>query len=168
MAYSGKDFEDDLKRSWEESNLDCSLIRLYDTTNGFRGVANPCDFIMGTNHGTMLIECKTTKDTAFSFEGITPTQLNEMLEVSRRTTNTKGGVLIYFRHYGKVLYYTIGEINEMIEQGQKSVNPTKHLAYGREIKVAKKRVRITVDIQDLLNCFQEQYGGIMNEQTQAT
>lgn len=159
MAYSGKDFEDDLKKSWEESELDCSLIRLYDTTNGFRGVANPCDFIMGTNSGTMLLECKTTKETSFSFEGITATQLNGMLEVSKRTTNTKGGVLIYFRTHETVVYYPITEIEEMRNNGQKSVNPTKHLGYGRVIKINKKRVHVTIDIGDLLNCFQEQYGG---------
>lgn len=155
MTYSGKEFEDDFRESFDESNADCSLIRLYDTTNGFRGVANPCDFIMGTNYGTMLLECKTTQEASFSFDNLTSFQLEAMSYHTDTTTNTKGGVLIYFRKYPMVVYYPIELIRKLIYEGKKSINPTKLEPgrFGKEISITRKRIHIKVDIDSLLNAM---------------
>ena len=52
-------------KRWEQNfkdSLGLSCIRLYDTTNGFSGVRNPCDFIYYRYPYQYLFELKSTKD----------------------------------------------------------------------------------------------------------
>ena len=41
MTYTGKMFEEDFKKGADLCGNEARFSRLYDTTNGFRGVANP-------------------------------------------------------------------------------------------------------------------------------
>ena len=64
MTYTGKMFEEDFKKGAELCGNEVKFSRLYDTTNGFRGVANPCDFIAATQYGTVYVELKTTQSSS--------------------------------------------------------------------------------------------------------
>ena len=45
MAISGKAFENRFREGWKKSFPNGVLIRLYDTTNGYKNISNICDFI---------------------------------------------------------------------------------------------------------------------------
>ena len=69
MNNPGKRFEEDFKHS-----MDKACIRLYDTTNGFAGVKNPCDFIYYLYPYQYMFELKTTQYDKLEFNHITQNQ----------------------------------------------------------------------------------------------
>ena len=159
MAYSGKEFEKNFEDSWKKQLPNKSIIRLYDTTNGYRTIANPCDYLVGVDVGEVMLELKTIKESSFSFNNLTSNQFEQILDRSLYADNTNGGLLIYFRDKQNMLmYYPIEHIAQIKLSGTKSVNPVTNLNAGRSIKFNKKRVNIEVDCIDLLECFEYFYG----------
>lgn len=65
----GKKWEDNFRKSMNES-----CIRLYDTTNGFAGVKNPCDFIYYLHPYQFLFELKSVGTHKLDFSHITDNQ----------------------------------------------------------------------------------------------
>lgn len=159
MAYSGKDFEKNFTDSWRKQLPNKSLLRLYDTTMGRKSIANPCDFVLGVEPCEMFMELKTVKQASFSFDNLTATQFEGMLQRSLFTDNTNGGLLIYFREKQNMLiYYPIEHIAQIKLSGAKSINPSKIVDAGMVIPFTKKRVNIEIDCAELLNCFEHFYG----------
>ena len=160
MAYTGKDFERNLEESWGNQVPDVSLLRLYDTMNGYKTVANPCDYIVGSKHATVYLECKTTKDAGFPLSNITDNQFVQLNNVSLNTKYTAGGLLIYFREQhteDRLMYYPIEQITRVKLSGRKSINPEKMQMIGVPIKFKKKRVNIEIDCIHLLEVLNEFY-----------
>lgn len=76
----GKRWEQDFKQSIDED----SCIRLYDTTNGYAGVKNPCDFIYYMYPYQYVIELKSVKSKSFGFDIITDYQWEMMSKLDRK------------------------------------------------------------------------------------
>lgn len=136
MANEGKIFEDDVKKSFEPNRI----LRLYDTTNGYKGVANPCDFIIFGNYKTILLETKSVQGNRMPFSNITDKQLDGLFLY--RNTNTLAGVLIQFREPRKVFFMDILTINDLIEGGTKSVTPALCAVRGIEVECEWKRTHM--------------------------
>lgn len=156
MSYSGKQFEQDFSKSFDESTESLSLLRLHDTTNGFRGIANPCDFIMGTAFGTGYVELKTTKSSSLPFSNISETQWDKMI-VADYSLYTFCGVLAYFQKYEILKWYPIRQLAALRRAGAKSLNPSSLEELGFSVEFKKKRTRLTIDFDSLVDAFRQDW-----------
>lgn len=66
----GKQFEDVVKTSIEKLGL--FVYRLYDTTNGFSGIANISDFVVHSKGKTIFLECKSVHGNRISISSNSP------------------------------------------------------------------------------------------------
>ncbi len=74
---SGKNFEKDFSDSFKGKER-ARILRLYDTTNGFHGITNPCDFIYYNYPYLAYLELKSVKDNRLPFSNITDRQWEEL------------------------------------------------------------------------------------------
>lgn len=105
----GKRFEDCFRKS-----LDNTCIRLYDTTNGFAGVKNPCDFIYYLYPYQYLFELKSTSLNKLDFSHITPHQWDS-LSFFNHVDGCNPMIIIEFREVQRVFavpFFVIEEINK--------------------------------------------------------
>ena len=51
----GKEFEHRFYNNWISSMPGSFILRLYDTTNGYLGIQNPCDYVCFTNKKLFVI-----------------------------------------------------------------------------------------------------------------
>lgn len=162
MSYTGKMFEEDFFEGAKDFEKDAFTVRLYDTTNGFRGVANPCDYIAATNFGTLFIELKTTIETSLSFNNITE---NQWFQLSRaeRCKFSLAGILVYFQKHEKIIWYPISTLEEIKQSGVKSVNP--NFIEGYEVAYKKRRTRLTIPFQNVLDAIKLHYEEKSNGKT---
>lgn len=162
MSYTGKMFEEDFFENAKELDSQALVTRLYDTTNGFRGVANPCDYIAATEFGTVFLELKTTLETSLSFNNITE---NQWLQLSRaeRCKFSLAGVLVYFQKHEKIIWYPISTLEEVKQSGVKSVNP--NFIKGYEVAYKKRRTRLTIPFQNVLDAIKLHYEEKSNGKT---
>lgn len=150
--YSGKEFEDDFKKSWQNNPHGTSLVRLYDTTFGNKGIANPCDFVLGIKNSTVWLELKTVKEKTFTFDNLSSNQYESMLAAAKASPFTVCGILVYFREPSSVYFYDIRLIEEMKLRGErKSINSVTMAYAGTPIRFRKKAVHIEIDTQHLFN-----------------
>ena len=150
--YSGKEFEDDFKKSWQNNPQGTSLVRLYDTTFGNKGIANPCDFVLGIKNSTVWLELKTVKEKTFTFDNLSSNQYESMLAAAKASPFTVCGILVYFREPSSVYFYDIRLIEEMKISGErKSINSVTMAYAGTPVKFRKKIVHIEIDTQHLFN-----------------
>ena len=150
MSYTGKMFEEDFFENAKELDSQALVTRLYDTTNGFRGVANPCDYIAATEFGTVFLELKTTIETSLSFNNITE---NQWFQLSRaeRCKFSLAGILVYFQKHEKIIWYPISTLEEVKQSGVRSVNP--NFIKGYEVAYKKRRTRLTIPFQNVLDAI---------------
>lgn len=156
MSYTGKQFEQDFAASFDKSIESLTLLRLHDSVSGFKGIKNPCDFIMGTAFGTGYIELKTTKSASLPFSNITDMQWNEMT-IADYSLYTFCGVLVYFQKHGLIKWYPIRELNSLKKAGAKSVNPENLAEVGFSVNFKKKRTRLTIDFESLVEAFRQDW-----------
>lgn len=154
MTYTGKMFEEDFKKGAELCGNDARFSRLYDTTNGFRGVANPCDFIAATQYGTVYVELKTTQSSSLPFSNISEYQWQELF-IADRCKHALGGVLVYFTKHEMIKWYPMTQLTRLRNLGQKSINPTVETELGYSVDYFKKRTRLTIPIENVLKAFKE-------------
>ena len=95
----GKRLEKNVKESLP------GIIRLYDTTNGYAGIKNPCDFIYYNYPFQYLIECKSVAETTLYFSAITENQ-HEQLDYYDHIFGVTSIVLVEFRKVKKC-YFSI-------------------------------------------------------------
>lgn len=150
MSYTGKMFEEDFFENAKELDSQALVTRLYDTTNGFRGVANPCDYIAATEYGTVFLELKTTIEASLSFNNITD---NQWFQLSRaeRCKFSLAGILVYFQKHEKIIWYPISTLEQIKQSGVKSVNP--NFIKGYEVAYKKRRTRLTIPFQNVLEAI---------------
>lgn len=162
MSYTGKMFEEDFFENAKELDSQALVTRLYDTTNGFRGVANPCDYIAATEFGTVFLELKTTIETSLSFNNITE---NQWFQLSRaeRCKFSLAGILVYFQKHEKIIWYPISTLEEIKHAGIKSVNP--NFIEGYEVAYKKRRTRLTIPFQNVLDAIKLHYEEKSNGKT---
>lgn len=162
MSYTGKMFEEDFFENAKEFDSRALVTRLYDTTNGFRGVANPCDYIAATEYGTVFLELKTTIEASLSFNNITE---NQWFQLSRaeRCKFSLAGILVYFQKHEKIIWYPISTLEEIKRSGVKSVNP--NFIEGYEVAYKKRRTRLTIPFQNVLDAIKLHYEEKSNGKT---
>lgn len=154
MTYTGKMFEEDFKKGTELCGNEARFSRLYDTTNGFRGVANPCDFIAATKYGTVYVELKTTQSSSLPFSNISEHQWQELF-ITDRCKYALGGVLVYFPKHAMIKWYPMTQLTRLRNLGQKSINPSVDTELGYSVDYFKKRTRLTIPIENVLKAFKE-------------
>lgn len=154
MTYTGKMFEEDFKKGTELCGNEARFSRLYDTTNGFRGVANPCDFIAATKYGTVYVELKTTQSSSLPFSNISEHQWQELF-IADRCKHALGGVLVYFSKHAMIKWYPMTQLTRLRNLGHKSINPTVETELGYSVSYFKKRTRLTIPIENVLKAFKE-------------
>ncbi len=156
MSYTGKMFEQDFFSSWEFCSHGTHLTRLYDTTNGFKGIQNPCDFIMACKFGTIYLELKATKEASFYFKNVSEHQWQSLLEADASDYGV-GGLLVFFYEKNLLMWYPIQQLEKLRESGAKSINPDKLPGVGYPVKFYGKRVRCTFDIYSLVEAIEFQF-----------
>lgn len=148
----GKQFETVVKDCFQKiDNL--TIYRLYDTTNGFSGVANISDFIIYQKPVMLFLECKSVHGKSFPLSNLTDTQYSGMLHHAE-TNGVKCGVLIWFIDIDKTYYINIQEIKRIKEQGKKSISEKdllNDLCVSFLIKGNKKRVFFDYDFVPLMD-----------------
>lgn len=154
MTYTGKMFEEDFKKGADLCQKSARFSRLYDTTNGFRGVANPCDFIAATRHGTVYVELKTTQSSSLPFSNISEHQWQELF-LADQCKYALGGVLVYFPKHAMIKWYPMTDLTRLKHQGKKSINPSVDTEIGYSVDYTKKRTRLTIPIENVLQAFKE-------------
>lgn len=152
MSYSGKQFEQDFVTSFDKSIESLTLLRLHDSVSGFKGIKNPCDFIMGTAFGTGYVELKVTKAASLAFSNITESQWDQMI-VADYSLYTFCGVLAFFPEKQILRWYPIRQLNSLRRAGAKSINPSSMPEVGFDVEFTKKRTRITIDFESLVEAF---------------
>ena len=92
--YKGKEFEQDFMKSCDEQHF--PSVRLYDTTNGFAGVKNPCDFIMTDTKHMVMLELKVVNNSrVFPIANVTEYQ-QEQLYSWDKVLGVHAGLLVCF------------------------------------------------------------------------
>lgn len=147
----GKAFEAKFKEDWEKTNPSSFLMRIYDTTNGYMGIKNLCDYVAYNKPNMFLMELKSTQRNTLPFTNITQyDKLKELVGIE----GLRLGVIIWFIPHDKVIYVPVKSIIQMVADGKKSVN-IKMLEEGIypmiEIPSVKKRVYLDSDYSILTN-----------------
>lgn len=134
----GKKFEKQIRTQLEKLN-NVAIIRLYDTTNGFKGINNPCDLIIYKKPKMIMLECKTIKGHLLNFKGhIRENQWDKLLYYSKYE-GIEAGILVWFRDENKTFYIDIKLLEYLRQKGKKSFDcnidiPT-IILYGQKKKV---------------------------------
>lgn len=113
---SGKGWEKNLQDSLGEG-----LVRLYDTTSGYAGVKNPCDFIYYNYPYQAMIEAKTTKGKRLSFLDITTNQWKELNKYNK-LFGVCGVIAVEFSDYKKGFLIRIDILQDLKDKGYKSIS----------------------------------------------
>ena len=112
----GKIWENDFKKA-----LGQTCIRLYDTTNGYAGVKNPCDFVYYLYPYYYLFELKSTQGDSLPFSNITDNQYNAM-EYFAKQYGTNPCIAVQFRKSKECYIIPFNVIQRMKQAGEKSIN----------------------------------------------
>jgi hypothetical protein len=126
MAESrGKKFEGIVKESIN-SLPNCWLLRLYDATDMFKSVNNPCDFVGSINGTMVLIECKSIEGNRLNFKSdIRINQWEGMIEAMTATCGSVNPIVAYvltwFVDKDVTMAFNIKQLEYLKFQGNKSV-----------------------------------------------
>ena len=152
--YPGKRLEDDFSTSAEEQKI--KVQRLYDTTNGFRGIANPCDFITTDGFHTLFIECKVTNDIRLPLRNISDNQYVELLDWDS-TKGAIGGILVFYNPNeilnAELYFIRLHDLNEFCKEnpGAASLPMSAAKLIGLRVKYKPKRTHISIDVAGFLS-----------------
>ena len=106
----GKQFENKFKEDFYKTMSNCSLDRLYDTTNGFKAISQVCDFIGYKQPNIFYLECKSHEGNTFPLNNLT--QYNKLV-AKVGIPGVRAGVIIWFIDHDRVIYVPIN-INLLI------------------------------------------------------
>lgn len=148
MPYSGKQFEEDFKKSaLADQNVD--IYRLYDTTGGFKGICNICDFILYQQPVMAYLELKAVSGKSLPFVNLTPTQWKGLLS-KMKYPGVMPGILVNFYSYSMCYFVHISVLADIERSGKKSINMSECAERGIAVPIRKKRVRFDVDVASLM------------------
>lgn len=114
----GKKFEQKLKEDFLKIP-GATIDRIYDTTNGFIGIKNICDFIAYCYPNIFYLECKTIKGNTFP---LTNLKQYDKLLAKKNIKGVIAGVVLWFYEHDKVLFVPIKTFEKLKENNQKSFN----------------------------------------------
>ena len=161
MSYTGKQFEQDFFNEAKEWVFKALVTRLHDTTNKFRGIANPCDYIIATKYGTVFAELKTVKGVSLPFSNISDYQWESLLK-AEMNDYALGGILVYFQRTNKLVWYPLAHLQKLKLAGEKSINCEKSPELGFEVEHTLKRVRLTIPFKNVLEAFKKHWQEVEN------
>lgn len=147
----GKQFEEDFQKSFKEEHK-YRILRLYDTTNGFAGVANPCDFIYFSYPRIGLFELKSTQGNRLPFSNITEKQWNELLNRSK-VKGVIGAILIQYRDHREGFLVPLKVLDGIKRLGRKSIHVDEARKYGMPLNLIYARTRCHLDPDEFLKNF---------------
>ena len=160
--YSGKDFETAFKDSFRDDQLPL-LTRLYDTTNGFAGVKNPCDFILYNQPNMMSLELKVTHQKRLPFSAVSDHQW-ESLTVRDNLPGQMAGLLICYYEERRIFFVPMVVVNQVADKGLKSIHFKDCERYGIELTAFWKRTHFTLDIDKFMyDCHRYKYNFTITE-----
>lgn len=141
----GKQFEEQIKDAFRKLP-DTTITRLLDPQAGFAGVRNICDFIVYHYPHQFYIECKSCYGNTLPFSNITDNQWEGLLEVSD-IVGVVAGVIVWFIDHDETLFVPIKVLQQLKEDGGKSVNINKiDRAVCCIIPGIKKRILFDYDL----------------------
>ena len=114
----GKKFENNFKKG-----VGKELVILYDTTNGYAGVKNPCDFIYYKYPFQYLFELKSVKGSRFDFSNITDNQ-KEQLDFYSHIKGCNPMIVVEFREHKKIYMIPWSTIRRRMEHDKQSLTIT--------------------------------------------
>lgn len=142
----GKQFEGVVRQSIQRL-VNVSIDRLYDSTNGFKGIAGICDFIVYKYPYQLYLECKSIHGNTFPLSNITQTQYTGML-LKSCIKGVHAGVMIWFVDKDVTLYVPISTIRRLKDIGSKSIRYDITEPNIIVVKGVKKRVFYDYDMND--------------------
>ena len=150
MISKGKQFEEKFKECWKKTFPEAFLLRLYDTTNGFSNINNPCDFVCFTQGKLFLVECKSHNGASISFTAIPQ---YERLLAYKDIKGVYPGIVIWFKEKDTVIWVPIKEAEKMVKDENKSIKLSMLKEDKYKIIVipsTKKRVFMDSDYSSLI------------------
>ena len=114
----GKQFEEKVRRAFELT-LGTSVTRLIDPPRGYKGVHNPCDFIVYNYPVQYMIECKCHYGNTLPFSAIS--QFDSLVELDTKK-GIVAGVLVWFIDHDRTIFIPAHILNAMRKRNMKSVN----------------------------------------------
>lgn len=137
----GKKFENNFKKG-----VGKELVRLYDTTNGYAGVKNPCDFIYYRYPFQYLFELKSVKGSRFDFSNITDNQ-KEQLDFYNHIKGCNPMVVVEFREHKQVYMIPWSTIKRTMENNRQSltVNDCEIIVAISKLPVEYQRINFKLD-----------------------
>lgn len=142
MPYNyGKQFEQKFKE--DISKIEgLTIDRLYDTTNGYSHITNICDFICYKFPNIFYAEIKSTAGNTFHLSGL---KQYEKLLTKKDIKGVIAGAVIWFYEKDKVVFCSIKNIEQLKQNGNKSIHIEKDKNFFIEIPSVKKRVFMDSD-----------------------
>lgn len=136
----GKRFENDFKAS-----IGRSVIRLYDTTTGYAGIKNACDFIYHTSPFMNLLELKSVQGKRLDYANISDNQ-QEQLAYYLTEIDVNPVILVEFREVKRVFIIPFDIICEHLISDKKSINVDECIADERirEVDVQYRRTHCRI------------------------
>ncbi len=146
----GKKFEGLVKEAFEKQ---CFILRLYDTTNGYLNVANPCDFIAYDFPNMYMLECKSCYGTSLPITNISDNQRSSLLEAAKH--GIIAGYLVWFIDKDRTIFINAEDLETyMLETGRKSLAWDDD-KYSVDIIGEKKRKFFNYDMHQFLERFKK-------------
>ena len=146
LANRGKEFEKIFKKSVEELD-DLYCLRLYDTTNGFAEISNPCDYIVYRNKVLYLCELKSTQGNTLNFKSMIRENQWEGLLKASNIKGVIGYIICWYVDRQVTKAYNIIELEKLKQAGNKSVRFDDNNGITVPCKV--KRVYCDYDFSDI-------------------
>lgn len=120
----GKKAEKKIKEWLDHPELGYSFDRIPDQLSGFYGSRNICDFTLFKSPLFFYIESKATWRPRFDFDMISEYQMTHLLEKSH-IENVWSIIIVLFATEKRAFILNIQDIQNMIENGHKSLSITK-------------------------------------------
>lgn len=141
----GKKFEGIVR---EQFSKYCYVLRLYDTTNGFLNISNPCDFITYDKKHMFMLECKSCHGASLPLSNISQNQRDSLVEASKY--NIIAGYLVWFIDKDITIFIRAEDLETYIlETGRKSL-ACDESKYSIKLNGTKKRKFFDYDIEQFL------------------
>ena len=149
----GKSFEGIVREAFEQVP-DTLVYRLHDDMSGFKGVKNPCDFLLYRKPNMYAIECKATNKTSLPFANITDFQWEHLLKMSKEK-GVVAGILCWYVAFDVTVFIPIQRLQICKEEGWKSINHVKAVSLPDVFVIPgrKKRIFFDYDMQSFFEHF---------------
>lgn len=122
MASRGKKFEEKFKEQWINTVPDSVCYRLYDTTMGYKSIANVGDFLCYKFPLLFIVDCKSKEGNTLPFSDLR--QYNLMLGYMG-IKGVQTGFMTWFVDHDRILWIPIETMKKISDEGLKSFNINK-------------------------------------------